>query len=49
MIIFTILSLQTQEEARGYDRSKDTAMTPRNRVLREWFRAKCIEDIYWCT
>ena len=43
------LSLQTQEEARTYDRSRDSGLTSRNRLLREWFRAKCIEDAYWCT
>ncbi|XP_071802858.1 probable tubulin polyglutamylase ttll-15 [Asterias amurensis] len=39
----------SQDEALHYDTTKDSSLTPNDRVLREWFRAKCREDIYWCT
>ncbi|XP_072031602.1 probable tubulin polyglutamylase ttll-15 [Amphiura filiformis] len=39
----------TQEEAKNYDYHKDDHLAPRDRLIREWFRGKCVEEAYWCS
>ncbi|XP_070576680.1 probable tubulin polyglutamylase ttll-15 [Ptychodera flava] len=39
----------SQEEALGYDISKDAKLSVNNQLSMLWFREKCILDIRWCS
>lgn len=38
----------TQEDAQNYDTGEDASLEANDRLMRAWFRAKCLQDISWC-
>lgn len=39
----------TEIDAQSYDPIHDNHLTKHNQIHQAWLRAKCVDDVYWCT